>query len=275
VPKTLPSGKHWPGCVTPPDPCAAPGPGYLTRHDQVRVVGAEDLQIRSLLDRQQFADPDGEALRLGISSATWPLFGMLWPSGHELAACMATRPMSPGERILELGCGLGLASLVGHRRGADMTASDCHPLAGGFLRENLRLNHLPPMAYRHGHWTAEHPAPGPGPGLAPVTGRFDLIIGSDLLYERDEEGLLAAFIERHALACAQVWVIDPNRGNRSAFNRHMTGHGFALSDQQLHTLATPGRLAYRGRLLRYCRGPVTPWTRAGDYNSGLRSGPGP
>ena len=233
-------------------------PGYLTRHDQVSVVGAQDLQIRSLLDRQQFADGDGEALRLGISSAAWPLFGMLWPSGHELASCMAGHPVTPGERILELGCGLGLASLVGHRRGADMTASDCHPLAGRFLRENLRLNHLPPMPYRHGHWTAEDPAPAPAPGLAAVAGRFDLIIGSDLLYERDEAGHLAAFIQRHAQATAEVWVIDPNRGNRSAFNRHMAGHGFALSDRPLNTLATPGRLAYRGHLLRYRRSLVTP-----------------
>ena len=51
----------------PPGHSQPPMPGYQTRHDQVSVVGAQDLQIRSLLDRQQFADGDGEALRLGIS----------------------------------------------------------------------------------------------------------------------------------------------------------------------------------------------------------------
>ena len=232
-------------------------PGYLTRHEQVAVIGAQDLQIRLLLDRQQFADSGGEALRLGISSAAWPLFGLLWPSGHELARCMAQRPVTPGERILELGCGLGLASLVGHRRGADMTASDCHPLAGSFLRENLRLNGLPPMAYLHGHWTAAEPAPAPAEQQASVEGRYDLIIGSDLLYERDERGCLAAFIHLHAQARAEVWVIDPNRGNRSAFNRHMADHGFSLTELALNTLATPGRLAYRGRLMSYRRGGAT------------------
>jgi methylase of polypeptide subunit release factors len=53
---------------------------------------------------------------------------------------------------LELGCGLALASLVIHRRGGDVTASDCHPLTEAFLKENLRLNHLPPMKYRTGNW---------------------------------------------------------------------------------------------------------------------------
>src|SRR5207344_471915 len=144
------------------------------------------LVIRSLLDRQQFADHDGAAERLGIWSAAWPLFGLLWPSGAMLAARLGARPVTAGERILEIGCGLALASLVGHRRGADVTASDRHPLAECFLEENLRLNHLAPMKYRHGHWSAPELAPGRGDASARpvVRGHFELIVGSDVLYER-------------------------------------------------------------------------------------------
>jgi len=47
--------------------------------------------------------------------------------------------------MLEVGCGLALASLVCHRRGIDVTASDCHPLASRFLLDNLRLNGLPSL----------------------------------------------------------------------------------------------------------------------------------
>ena len=108
-------------------------PGYQTKVERIAVAGAQDLIVRSLLDRQQYTDPHGDALRQGISSATWPLFGLLWPSGAHLAARLARRPVRAGERILEIGCGLALASLVGHRRGADVTASDCHPLAEAFL----------------------------------------------------------------------------------------------------------------------------------------------
>src|SRR6266850_1922734 len=117
-------------------------PGYRTKQERIAIAGVDDLIIRSLLDRQQFFDPDGDADRVGISSAAWPMFGLLWPSGSHLAARMALHPVSAGERILEIGCGLALASLVGHRRGADVTASDCHPLAQAFLEENLRLNQL-------------------------------------------------------------------------------------------------------------------------------------
>lgn len=236
-------------------------PGYQTRHEDIAVAGVADLRIRSLLDKQQFADPLGAAAALGISSAAWPLFGLLWPSGQRLAALMALRPVRADERILELGCGLGLASLVSHRRGADITASDCHPLAGAFLRRNIRLNGLPPLPYCHGHWGpgSEPPQAGDTDALDraarrdPVPqGHFDLIIASDVLYERDDSGGLAGFIERHAHATAEVLIVDPNRGNRPAFTRRMAQAGFDLHETRLDDgPAIAG--GYRGRLLTYAR----------------------
>lgn len=238
-------------------------PGYLTKQENIAVAGVPDLIIRSLLDRQQYADPLGDAARLGISSAAWPMFGLLWPSGAELAARVALHPVVLGERILEIGCGLGLASLVGHRRGADVTASDCHPLAATFLVENLRLNGLTTMKYRQGQWgqmpskkmqaLAIGSARLPDDGTVPVSGVFDLIMGSDVLYERDDSGMLAKFIHMHAAPGAQVWIVDPHRGNRPAFSRHMSGHGFELLEERLDREATISQVAYRGRLLMYGR----------------------
>ncbi len=237
--------------------------GYFTKQENIAVAGVADMVIRSLLDRQQFHDPLEAALRMGISSATWPLFGLLWPSGARLAERLACRPVRTGERILEVGCGLGLSSLVGHRRGADMTASDCHPLAGAFLAENVRLNGLLPLKYRHGHWghrpldsDFDHVAPVsamPQTDDIAVSGRFELIIGSDILYERDEAGALADFIAHHAAPSAEVWVVDPNRGNRAHFHRNMAALGFGLSEQNLNHAARPGVAAYKGRMLVYQR----------------------
>ncbi len=228
-------------------------PGYLFKQERIAIDGAADLMIRSLLDKQQFADPLGEAAALGISSATWPLFGQLWPSGLHLAAVMAKRPLVADESILEIGCGLGLASLVSHRRGGLVTASDCHPLAGSFLLENLRLNDLPPLRYCHGNWAP--PVPGQAlSGRVPlVQGRFDLIMGSDVLYERDDEGLLAAFIAKHALPASQVLIIDPDRGNRAAFSKRMAALGYSLQDSPIKTAASAEALAYKGRLLHFSR----------------------
>ncbi len=229
-------------------------PGYATKREVIAIAGVEDLIIRSLLDRLQFADPNGDAERLGISAASWPLFGLLWPSGAHLAARLADRPVSPTERILEIGCGLALASLVGHRRGADVTASDRHPLAESFLKENLRVNQLAPMEYRHGNWASTSPKYAGASTL--IVGEYDLIIGSDLLYERDDNAALAGFIARHASRDAEVWIIDPNRGNRSAFNRQMAAGGFLMREERLKEEASIGTPAYSGRTLIYSRVPT-------------------
>ena len=224
--------------------------GYHTHQTQIAIHGVDDLLIRCLADRQQFHDPRGHAERIGISSASWPLFGMAWPSGMALAARLAQREVRAGERILEIGCGLALPSLVAHRRGADITASDCHPLASGFLRANLRLNGLAPMSYRHGQWNVplRDRARTQAHRGSVVRGRFDLIIGSDLLYERDATGGLASFIGRHASTRSQVWIVDPDRGNRAAFHRQMATEGFnSRSEERLDALS------YKGRLITYER----------------------
>ena len=238
-------------------------PGYLLKHELIDVEGVSALNIRSLLDRQQYADPLGRAEALGISSAAWPLFGLVWPSGVFLAEAMVRRPVLARERILELGCGLALASLVSHWRGADVTASDCHPLAGEFLLENLRLNDLLPMTYCHGDWSEPQDAvrsadtgtgPGTGSHLSPkVSGLFDLIIGSDVLYERDEVGVLPDFIGRHGSADGEVIIIDPNRSNRSPFHRRMAAMGYALTETPIRA-PLAARAAYSGRMLHYRRG---------------------
>ncbi len=229
-------------------------PGYLTKDESIAFASIANLNIRSLLDREQFSDPAGVAERLGISSATWPLFGLLWPSGHQLAERIATRTVS-AERILEIGCGLALASLVGHRRGANITASDCHPLTEKFLQENVRLNALAPLPYRHGHWADQQPLHTEGSAMAGshVNGNYDLIIGSDLLYDRDASAQLAPFIISHSGPATEVWIIDPDRSNRSVFNRLMLDHGFQTRQERLDRAATADAAAYKGRILVYWR----------------------
>lgn len=217
---------------------------YQLKFETISGIGA-DLQIRSLLDREQFYDPLGKAEALGISSAAWPIFGMLWPSSRVLAHAMLAFDMQ-GKRILELGCGLALASLVLHRRGGNITASDCHPLAATFLRENLRLNHLPAMKYKTGNWSSNNP----------LLKKFDVIIGSDVLYDRNQPEALSQFINQHAAPAVEVLIVDPDRGNRTSFNRKMEALGFTHAESRVPRLPGDGA-GYKGRLLRYLKTPAT------------------
>ena len=215
-------------------------PGYATRLVTLRF-GGFDYRIRALSDRQQFADPNGAAERAGISSANWCLFGQVWPAGRVLAQAMSSFDVA-GKRILELGCGLGLSSLVLNRRKADITASDHHPLAEEFLTYNAALNGLPAPAYLDIAWTL------PQPGL----GQFDLIIASDVLYERGHAEQLASLLALHAKPEAEVLITDPGRGNSGAFTTAMKAQGYAVDE--VRSAFDDGDVPpFRGRLLSYRR----------------------
>lgn len=221
-------------------------PGYTTRILTIPVAG-HDFRIRALSDLQQFADPTGRAQRAGIHSSLWSLFGQIWPAGRVLAETMSRVDIA-GKRILELGCGLGLSSLVLAHRGADVVASDHHPLAESFLAYNAGLNDLPAIHYRDLPWE-----------LPDTTlGRFDLIIGSDVLYERGHGVQIAAMMERHARPDAELLLTDPGRGNVGGFSRAMALQGYAVSEEY-GLFEDEGNAPGRGRLLRFTRqaGSVT------------------
>ncbi|WP_342246562.1 class I SAM-dependent methyltransferase [Pseudomonas sp. OTU5201] len=215
-------------------------PGYEVRYQDISV-GDMDFHIRSLLDHQQYHDPEMVAENLGISPESWPLFGQIWPSGQVLALAMLTMDLE-GKRILEVGAGLALASLVVHRRGGDITASDYHPLIPDFLKENLRLNDLGPLKYQAADWS----------DLEDGLGVFDMIIGSDLIYERGQPALLADFIDRHSADTVDVYIVDPNRSNRSSFCREMVELDYMSSTSKMNCLLGNGE-AFKGSLLHFQR----------------------
>ncbi|SBS32082.1 Putative methyltransferase [Marinomonas spartinae] len=203
-----------------------------------------DIHVRTLRDNQQFSDDENEALNLGISSATWPLFGIIWPSGEVLAHLMYTHNID-GVRILEVGCGIGLASLVLNHRHANITATDYHPEAGRFLSANVLLNGDRPIPFVRTGWQDGETS----------LGQYDCIIGSDLLYERSHVDMLADFIDCHAAPDCEVILVDPGRGHHAVFSKKMVSLGYQHSQSKpLETsyLVKP----FKGQVLSYHRSKI-------------------
>jgi len=215
-------------------------PGFQVKFEDYSI-GGEVFHIRSLLDRQQYFDPDGAAERAGVSPASWPLFGMIWPSGQMLAAVMSSYEIH-GKHILEVGCGIALASIVLQRRGADITTSDYHPMVPAFLAANTHLNSLADIETIGGDWANSEADAEPE--------LFDLIIGSDLLYERDHFEMLSAYIHHHARADAEVVIVDPGRGHVGKFNKRMAVLGYGCIDERV-AMQLADESDYRGRMLTY------------------------
>ena len=130
-----------------------------------------------------------------------PYYAELWQSGIALAKYLA-RPGQglAGLSACELGCGLGLPSLVAARRGATVTATDYHPHNEPYLRRNLELNGITGVTYGALDWAAP-----------PKAGQYGLVFGSDLLYEERKVSVLTACATALCAPGGRIIIADPGR----------------------------------------------------------------
>jgi predicted nicotinamide N-methyase len=100
---------------------------------------------------------------------------------------------------------------------------------------------LPPISYRDAAWET----------LNPALTDFDLIIGSDLLYEPNHPQLLAGFLERHAKAATRIMIADAGRGYRGQFSKRMAMLGYGRTEMPCR--AGGPEIERKGRILHFTR----------------------
>jgi len=203
--------------------------------------GKIDVHICTLRSNQEFYDPDRVAAKLGISSATWPIFGVIWPSGMVLAHYMHSHDTGT-KRVLEIGCGTALTSLLLNKQNVDITATDYHPEVEHFLNRNTKLNNNDQIPFERTGWADKND----------TLGKFDLIIGSDLLYEDEHTNLLADFIFDHSEPHCEVILVDPDRGRKSKLSTKMGELGYSttfIKVERTDFLEKP----FKGHILKFER----------------------
>lgn len=185
---------------------------------QTVEFGKIDIHLCTLRNKQEFYDPEGTAEALGICSASWPIFGVLWPSSFVLAHYISDYDTG-GKRILEVGCGMALSSLLLNKQNADITATDYHPEVEKFLNRNTQLNNDKDIDFVRTGWA----------DADDTLGLFDMIIGSDLLYENEHIDLLANFINQHSKPSSEVILVDPGRGRKNKLSKKLLEFGYESS----------------------------------------------
>jgi ETFB lysine methyltransferase len=206
-----------------------------TTEVSIEGLGAP-LVLSVLVDRQQFEN-DVEAETAGVWPEAWSLFGVIWPAGLKLAATLLAQPVPA--TVLEVGCGLAIPSMVMARRGTRVLATDVHPRAGDFLRHNAQRNGLAEIPFAVANWARPEAS----------LGHFDMVVGSDVLYEQSHPHVLAEFMARHTRIDSQVVLTDPDRGNRPKFMRALQSAGFEVQSAR----ADDERFGFRGHVLRATR----------------------
>jgi ETFB lysine methyltransferase len=129
-----------------------------------------------------------------------PYWADIWPSSTALASVVSELD-GEGKRALELGCGVGLVTIGALRAGFDVLATDYYEDALLFARRNgLSATGREPRT-RHVDWRA-FPAD---------LGRFDLVLASDVLYEREYATLVADAIVASLAPGGVALIADPGR----------------------------------------------------------------
>jgi predicted nicotinamide N-methyase len=195
---------------------------------QTIEFGSFDIHVCTLRNVQQFEQSEADAAEaVGVGPPQWSLFGVLWDASRVLAQRMSTHDIV-GLRIIEVGCGIALPSLVLNERGADVTSMDKNPSADAFLARNVRLNDGREIPFVRHPWNEPHE----------TLGQFDLITGSDLLYEQGQVETLCGFVQRHAEPAATVIHVGPGRSYLGQFTAKMQQMGFRTEREYVPTAAS-------------------------------------
>jgi predicted nicotinamide N-methyase len=165
------------------------------------VVALDGRDLRLLRPRDSEALLDEEAFE---REEFLPYWAELWPSSLALARAIAGRALR-GARTLELGCGLGLPSIAAALAGGRVLATDWSAEAVEITAANAERNgaELDTLVCS---WTEPDPLLGQAP--------WDLVLASDVLYERRNADLLLDLLPR---LTRDVWLADPGRPPAARF----------------------------------------------------------
>ncbi len=161
-----------------------------------------------------------------------PYFGVVWPSARALSGeLLDLNEQLRDKRLLEVGCGLAIPSLLASKLGAQVTAVDFHPEVERFLIRNRELNEVPELRYVRVDWTRDDPS----------LGTFDWIVGSDVLYEKQQPAPLARMLKNRLEPGGRILIADPVRPYLQPFVDEMKRHGFRVEShvREAHDVPQP------------------------------------
>lgn len=161
------------------------------------------------LDLYRPADPnvimDDEMLEKTYAEMQWqPYWAQAWEASNGLCEFLASKDLSD-LRVLDLGCGLGITTALLLAAGANVIAGDNAPPALEFTRLNTW-----PWRDRCEICTVDW-------NKSVIETPFDLIIGSDILYDRADIVPLDQFFRQHLNRGGYVILADPSRAMTREF----------------------------------------------------------
>ena len=162
-------------------------------------VGATRLAVWQVRDLERHVDR--AALLAAEDPAEPPYWAYLWTGARVLAEAVPHR----AGRVVEVGCGLGLPGLVAAARGARVTCVDRAAAPLAFVRASAADNGLD-VAVVAADVTS-----------GALTGRFDLVLAAEVLYERAAFARMVAALATLTAPGGRILLTDGGRIDTRAF----------------------------------------------------------
>ncbi len=171
-----------------------------------------------------------------------PYWAYLWPAAYLLAEAVACEDWAEKVEVLEIGCGLGLAGLVGLGRGLHVQFSDYDPAPLNFVTRSATENGFDPSRFttRLLDWRN------------PPDEMFPVILGADVIYEARLVPLVAGLLGKMLKPGGIGLIASPYRVAAERFPDAVNSLGLLCRAAPMTTQAEDGQ-PIRGTIYRVRR----------------------
>lgn len=186
------------------------------------TLGETSLQVLQIKQMQKYLDKLMDKTRSG-KKITLPLWAKVWPSTLILGYTLTRFPFSDSCSILEVGAGCAVNGMVLANLGYNVTVTDLDPYALLFGKINALKNGLDDkIEVRKADFTVDT-----------IGGRYDYVIGCEVLYEEDVYEPLLGFLGDHLAQTPTAEIIlamDKKRQGRKFFEKAQENYAMMKSD---------------------------------------------
>ena len=157
----------------------------------------------------------------GCGTLHLPYWTYLWPSAIGLARYLDLSDGFEGQRVLEIGCGFGLAGIVAGQKGGIVLFTDYEQDTLAFARYNALRNSCANQAsFVQMDWNSPC-----------LKGKFPCIVASDVIYEDTHWDPILALLQTHLTPDGVAIFSEPNRTSASGFLARVSRYGFTYTTQ--------------------------------------------
>lgn len=171
-------------------------------------LGTREMQILQMEDFEDYIEDLVENTNVGPMDL--PFWAKLWDTSLILAYFLGKQPIIPWQRMLEIGAGVGVVGLYASLCGHNVTITDVDEDALLFSNANVLLNNASAQV-RKLNWNSPD-----------ISDRYEVIFGSEVIYDRKSYPLLVAFLRRALAPNGTIFLAKSTSMYALAFFEEMT-----------------------------------------------------